>query len=115
MTVEARPLIIGRFMRIIGTVIILKVCPRQKRMTAMTNWVKRKKSGALVTFRTHLLLEVLKCQKNECQRRSIDEGVHHYHLMAKGKSARRETRRQTYRKCSDKIERDRGSLRGQKF
>jgi len=44
-------------MRIIGMVIILNVCPRQKRTTAITSWVKRKKSGALVTFRTHLLLE----------------------------------------------------------
>jgi hypothetical protein len=76
-TVEARPFKIGRSMRITGTVIILKVCPRQKRMTAMINWAKRKKSGALVTFRTHLLLEKSKCQKNKCQRHSIDKGIHH--------------------------------------
>jgi len=77
MTVEARPVRIGRSMRMTGTVIILRVCPRQKRMTAMISWAKRKKSGALVTFRTHLLLEKLECQKNKCQRHSIDKGIHH--------------------------------------
>jgi len=55
--VEERPIKIGRSTRISGTVIILRVCPIQKRMTAMISWVKRKKSGALVTFNTHLLLE----------------------------------------------------------
>jgi hypothetical protein len=73
-TVGARPVKIVRSMRIIGTEMILEVCPRRVRMTAMISWAKRKKSGALVTFRTHLLLETSKCEKNKCQRSSIDKG-----------------------------------------
>ena len=84
-------------------------------MTAMMSWAKRKKSGALVTFRTHLLLEKQKCEKNKCQRNGIDKGIHHYHLIGKRKLACRGTRRQTYRKRSDKVERDRGGLHGQNF
>ena len=53
-------------------------------MTAMISWAKRKKSGALVVFRTHLLLEKSKCQKNKCQRDGTGKGIHHYHLIGKG-------------------------------
>lgn len=39
-----------------GTTKRRDACAAMKRMTAMTSWVKRKKSGAAVVLRTHLFL-----------------------------------------------------------
>lgn len=56
MTVEARPFRTRTSTCIMGKVMTLNAWKRQKSMIAMISWENKKKRGAVVTFRTHLLL-----------------------------------------------------------
>lgn len=56
MTVEARPFMMRTSTCIMGKVMTLNAWKRQKSTIAMINWANKKKSGAVVTFKTHLLL-----------------------------------------------------------
>lgn len=81
----------------------------QKRIIAMINWANKKKSGAVVTFRTHLLLYHVR-KIAEKQKTTYIITIYEAKEI-QYKPMRECHEEQTYRKCSDEIESDGSNLR----